>query len=121
MPGQVPQDVKEQRNARLLAEINAIGLRRYNARIGRTVQILVEGPSRNNPARLMGRTRCNKIVLFQGNDRHRGQLMDVKITRAGCFTLYGDPAILNLDSNSHPTASPMIAAPSGEACNVDQT
>ena len=121
MPGQVPQDVKEQRNARLLAEINAIGLRRYNARIGRTVQILVEGPSRNNPARLMGRTRCNKIVLFQGNDRHRGQLMDVKITRAGCFTLYGDPAILNLDSNSHPTASPMIAAPFGEACNVDQT
>ncbi len=45
---------------------------------------------------MTGRTRCNKIVLFDGNDRHRGQIMDVKITRAGMFTLYGDPAIVNL-------------------------
>jgi tRNA-2-methylthio-N6-dimethylallyladenosine synthase len=43
---------------------------------------------------MMGRTRCNKIVVFDGSDRHRGQLMDVKIDRAGLFTLYGDPAIL---------------------------
>jgi tRNA-2-methylthio-N6-dimethylallyladenosine synthase len=43
---------------------------------------------------MMGRTRCNKIVVFDGSYRHRGQLMDVKITRAGSFTLYGDPAIL---------------------------
>jgi tRNA-2-methylthio-N6-dimethylallyladenosine synthase len=62
------------------------------------VQILVEGPSKKNPARLMGRTRCNKIVLFEGSHRHRGQIMDVEITRAGSFTLYGDPAILNLDN-----------------------
>ena len=39
-------------------------------------------------------TRCNKIVVFDGSDRHRGQLMDVKVIRAGSFTLYGDPAIL---------------------------
>ena len=45
----------------------------------------------------MGRTRCNKIVVFEGADRHRGQLLDVKITRAGLFTLYGDPAVVNLD------------------------
>jgi tRNA-2-methylthio-N6-dimethylallyladenosine synthase len=42
----------------------------------------------------MGRTRCNKIVLFEGSERHRGQRMDVRITRTGSFTLYGDPAIL---------------------------
>ncbi len=96
MPGQVPQEVKEERNARLLAEINSIGRRRYDERVGQTVQILVEGPSRKNPARLSGRTRCNKIVVFEGNGRHLGQLMDVKITRAGSFTLYGDPAIVNL-------------------------
>jgi tRNA-2-methylthio-N6-dimethylallyladenosine synthase len=46
---------------------------------------------------MMGRTRCNKIVLFDGSRRHLGQLMDVKITRAGSFSLYGDPAIVNLD------------------------
>jgi tRNA-2-methylthio-N6-dimethylallyladenosine synthase len=45
---------------------------------------------------MTGRTRCNRIVLFEGSDRHRGQLMDVKIDRAGLFTLYGDPAIVNL-------------------------
>jgi tRNA-2-methylthio-N6-dimethylallyladenosine synthase len=45
----------------------------------------------------MGRTRCNKIVVFEGQERHRGQLMDVRIERAGLFTLYGDPAILNVD------------------------
>ncbi len=44
----------------------------------------------------MGRTRCNKIVVFDGSERHRGQLMDVKINRTGSFTLYGDPAIINL-------------------------
>ncbi len=58
------------------------------------MQILVEGPSKKNPARMMGRTRCNKIVVFDGSERHLGQLMDVKITRAGSFTLYGDPDIL---------------------------
>jgi tRNA-2-methylthio-N6-dimethylallyladenosine synthase len=60
------------------------------------MQILVEGPSKKNAARFTGRTRCNKIVLFDGSERHRGGLMDVKITRTGLFTLYGDPAIVNL-------------------------
>ena len=91
----MPPAVKEERHARLLEEINAIGKRRYDAYIGETMQILVEGPSRTNPARLTGRTRCNKIVVFEGSERHRGQLMDLRIERAGLFTLYGDPAILN--------------------------
>ena len=95
MPDQVPQKIREERNQRLLETVNEIGKRRYAAFIGRQTQILVEGPSRKNPARMAGRTRCNKIVLFDGNDRHRGQLMDVKITCAGLFTLYGDPAIVS--------------------------
>jgi len=97
LPDQAPDEVKEQRHARVLQEINAIGRRRYAEQVGRTLEILAEGPSRTNPARMMGRTRCNKIVLFDGSRRHLGQLMDVKITRAGSFSLYGDPAIVNLD------------------------
>ena len=97
MPDQVPQKVREERNQRLLEVINGIGKRRYDAFIGRQTQILVEGVSKKNPARMTGRTRCNKIVVFDPAGRdHRGQLMDVKITRAGSFTLYGDPAIVNL-------------------------
>jgi tRNA-2-methylthio-N6-dimethylallyladenosine synthase len=96
MPDQVPQKIREERNQRLLETINKIGARKYENFIGRQMQILVEGPSKKNAARMSGRTRCNKIVLFDGAERHRGQIMDLKITRAGSFTLYGNPAILNL-------------------------
>jgi tRNA-2-methylthio-N6-dimethylallyladenosine synthase len=96
MPDQVPQLVREERNQRLLETVNGIGKRKYETFIGRQVQILVEGPSKKNPARMTGRTSCNKIVLFDGSKRHLGQLMDVKITRTGSFTLYGDPAIVGL-------------------------
>ncbi|MGA2245180.1 MAG: MiaB/RimO family radical SAM methylthiotransferase [Verrucomicrobiota bacterium] len=93
MPGQVPLAIREERNQRLLELVNGIAARKYEAFIGRRVQILVEGPSRKNGARFTGRTRCNKIVLFDGGERHRGQLMEVKIERTGSFTLYGDPVI----------------------------
>ena len=99
MTGQVSQEVKEDRNARLLGLINEIAAEIYQTYVGETLQILVEGPSRKKPFRMMGRTRHNKIVVFEGGERHRGQLMDVNITRAGSFTLYGDPAILNLQTD----------------------
>jgi tRNA-2-methylthio-N6-dimethylallyladenosine synthase len=96
MPDQVPLKIREERNHRLLELVNEIAARKYDSFVGQRTQILVEGPSKKNPARMTGRTRCNKIVVFDGSERHRGQLMDVKITRAGSFTLYGDPAIVNL-------------------------
>jgi len=95
MPGQVPAQVIEERHGRLLELVNEIGKEKYRRWVGRRAQILVEGPSRKNPARLEGRTRANKIVVFEGSQRHRGQLLEVRITRAGSFTLYGDPSILD--------------------------
>jgi len=97
MPGQVTQAVKEERNQRLLATVNELGARRYQKLVGHTAEILVEGPSKKNAARMMGRSRCNKIVLFDGSERHRGQVMTVRVQRAGSFTLYGDPAVVNLE------------------------
>ena len=94
MPDQVPQAVREERLLRLLQLVNEVAGRRYAALVGRRVEILVEGVSRKNPARLEGRSRCNKIVVFEGAGRHLGQVMEVQVTRAGSFTLYGDPAIL---------------------------
>jgi tRNA-2-methylthio-N6-dimethylallyladenosine synthase len=96
MPDQLPEELIEARHARLLELVNTIGKRKYETYIGQRVQILVEGPSRKNEARMMGRTPCNKLVLFDGSERHRGQLMDVRIIRTGSFTLYGDPAIVGL-------------------------
>ncbi len=98
MAEQVPQAIREERHQRLLALVNEIAGRRYEALIGRRLEILVEGPSKRNPERLTGRTRCNRIVVFEGAERHKGQIMDVQITRAGSFTLYGDPDVLNLDT-----------------------
>jgi tRNA-2-methylthio-N6-dimethylallyladenosine synthase len=96
MANQLSEEVKAERNQRLLALTNEIGARRYGALAGERVQILVEGPSKR-PERMMGRTRCNKIVVFDGSERHRGQLMDVQVTRAGSFTLYGDPAVIGME------------------------
>ena len=91
----MPAQVIEERHGRLLELVNEIGKEKYRRWVGRRAQILVEGPSRKNPARLEGRTRANKIVVFEGSQRHRGQLLEVRITRAGSFTLYGDPSILD--------------------------
>jgi tRNA-2-methylthio-N6-dimethylallyladenosine synthase len=96
MPDPLPQEVIEDRHARVLSVINEIGARRYADLVGNRQQILVEGPSKKNAARMMGRTRCNRIVVFDGGERHRGELMDVQIIKSGMFTLYGDPAIVNL-------------------------
>ncbi len=96
MPDQVPQEIREERNHRLLDLVNEIAARKYDSFIGKQVEILVEGPSKKNAARYTGRTRCNRIVLFDGSARHQSQLMDVKIERTGSFTLYGDPAVVNL-------------------------
>ncbi|MGH7969085.1 MAG: tRNA (N6-isopentenyl adenosine(37)-C2)-methylthiotransferase MiaB, partial [Limisphaerales bacterium] len=97
MPGQVPEQEREARHQRLLALINEIAAARYEKFVGRRLEILVEGPSKRNPERFTGRTRCNKIVVFKGAERHRHQLMDVQITRTGSFTLYGNPDIVGLD------------------------
>jgi tRNA-2-methylthio-N6-dimethylallyladenosine synthase len=97
MPGQVPESVREARHERLLRLVNEVAAKRYEALVGRTVEILVEGPSKRNPERLTGRTRCNKIVVFEGSERHRSQVMSVRVVRTGSFTLYGDPAVINLD------------------------
>ena len=97
MPDQLPEAVIEARHAELLALINETAERKNKACEGRVLQILVEGPSHKNPARLEGRTRTNKIVIFDGGERHIGQVMDVRIVHAAPFTLYGDPAILNLN------------------------
>jgi len=91
MPDQVPVAVREERLERLLRVVNEVAGRRYEALVGRPVEVLVEGPSTRKPERLTGRSRCNKIVVFEGAEAHVGRVMSVQVTRAGSFTLYGKP------------------------------
>lgn len=93
MPGQVDERVKEERNQDLLAVVDASARRANERLVGRDVEILCEGPSRTNPARLMGRTRTNKIVVFEGKSEHVGALFEVNIQQSNGFSLYGTPVM----------------------------
>jgi tRNA-2-methylthio-N6-dimethylallyladenosine synthase len=95
MEGQVDEVVKEERNQDLLAVVNDLARAKNEALVGGTLEVLCEGPSKTNAGRLMGRSRTNKIVIFEGSPRHVGGLFDVRITRSTGFSLYGDPAILD--------------------------
>src|SRR5436189_658984 len=89
MADQIDERIKERRNHHLLEIVNE-SARRINERlVGRTLEVLCDGPSKTNRSRLMGRTRTNKIVLFEGPEEFVGVLVDVRIERATGFSLYG--------------------------------
>jgi len=91
MADQVDERIKERRNHHLLEIVNE-SARRINERlVGRTLEVLCEGPSKTNRSRPMGRTRTNKIVLFEGPEEFVGVLVDVRIERVTGFSLYGTP------------------------------
>jgi tRNA-2-methylthio-N6-dimethylallyladenosine synthase len=78
----------------LLAILNETAARKNRELIGQTVEVLVEGPSPKNAARMFGRTRTNKGVVFEGNLRHKGALLPMRVERATAVTLYGAPAVV---------------------------
>jgi tRNA-2-methylthio-N6-dimethylallyladenosine synthase len=94
LEGQKEEGVKEARNQDLLKVVDEMARERNLAVVGKSVEILCEGASKTNPERLMGRTRTNKIVIFEGGTRHIGRVFDVRIERVTGFSLYGDAAIL---------------------------
>jgi len=91
MDGQVDEAVIEARQQDLLELTNAIIKEKLDALVGARVEVLCEGPSKNNPQRLTGRTRGNKIVLFEGDERLIGQMIEVQVERTSGFCLYGGP------------------------------
>ena len=75
---QLPEKVKEERNQDLLKVVNEISVRKNVTFVGQTMQVLCEGPSKTNAARLAGRASNNKIVIFDGNaQRHTGEMLDM--------------------------------------------
>jgi tRNA-2-methylthio-N6-dimethylallyladenosine synthase len=93
----VPDDVKRRRNNELLAVQSAISLEDNRRFVGRTVEILVEGPSKTGRKRaldrpvvqLTGRTVCDRIVVFEGDRSLAGEILPVEIYDASPFTLFG--------------------------------
>ena len=88
MPDQVPHELKIERMERLVEVVQREARARNLQRIGRTEQVLVEGPSRTDPSLRRGRTRRNTTVNFTG-DAPAGELVDVMIESATSSTLKG--------------------------------
>ena len=93
MPDQIDEHIKEERNRDLLYVVDQATRQSGERLVGRNVQVLCEGPSKTNPMRLMGRTRTNKIVVFEGNEKLVGEIVDVHVQRANGFSLYGTPLL----------------------------
>ena len=93
MEGQVSEQIKAERNQDLLSVVDLLVRRAHERLVGCDVEILCEGPSRTNPARLTGRTRTNKIVVFEGTPEHIGEVFDVKIEHSNGFSLYASPVV----------------------------
>jgi tRNA-2-methylthio-N6-dimethylallyladenosine synthase len=91
MREQIDERTKEERNQDLLWLVNQATRRAGDRLVGQYVEVLCEGPSKTNPARLMGRTRTNKIAVFEGDNELIGELVDIQIERANGFSLYGTP------------------------------
>jgi tRNA-2-methylthio-N6-dimethylallyladenosine synthase len=88
---QIDEATKEARNQDLLGIVNASTRRANEKLVGTRVEVLCEGPSKTNVARLMGRTRTNKVVVFEAGRDRIGEIFDVAIEHANGFSLYGHP------------------------------
>jgi tRNA-2-methylthio-N6-dimethylallyladenosine synthase len=106
MPGQVPDQVKEERNRVLLELLRAGSLRRTQALVGTVQEVLVEGPDKTG-LRFTGRTRGNRVAVFDAAPRLAGSLVPVEITRASVSTLYGDLVLADAGLQTALAAAPL--------------
>ncbi len=86
---QIPEEVKEHRNQVLLEILRENSLRRSAQLVGKIEEVLVEGPDKTGQ-RFTGRTRGNRVTIFEGDARLIGQVVPVRIERASVSSLYGE-------------------------------
>jgi tRNA-2-methylthio-N6-dimethylallyladenosine synthase len=110
-PDDIPHDVKQWRNNELLELTNKISEEENHRMLGQRVEVLVEGPSEhtkkelgeqlaetNGPVQLVGRTPCDRIVVFEGNQRLTGQIVPLMIYEIAPHTLFGAVATQHVSS-----------------------
>lgn len=90
MDDQISEEVKHDRFNRLVEAVNACSRKRNLSYLGRTVEVLVEGFSKNNENTVTGRTRSGKLVNLSGGAELIGELVNVKIIKANSFSLVGE-------------------------------
>ncbi|EIF6296139.1 tRNA (N6-isopentenyl adenosine(37)-C2)-methylthiotransferase MiaB [Clostridium perfringens] len=90
MENQIPDNIKHDRFNRLVEAINKKVVIKNKEYEGKVVEVLVEGPSKNDETKLTGRTRNGKLVNFAGDEKLVGELVNLKIVRAQPFSLIGE-------------------------------
>lgn len=89
MENQVLPSVQKERFERLLAVQNEISLEANRPMAGKTVRVLCDGVSKNNPQQYSGRTEGGKLVFFEGEPSDTGRFLQLEIERGDTFALYG--------------------------------
>lgn len=90
MENQIPNQIKQERFQRLVDSMYEIFYEKNRENLGQVLEVLVEGPSKNNPEILTGRTRGYKLVHFRGGERNIGKLVNVRIIGHNSFALEGE-------------------------------
>ncbi|HXY34491.1 MAG TPA: MiaB/RimO family radical SAM methylthiotransferase, partial [Planctomycetaceae bacterium] len=114
-PDDISEEIKRRRNNELLAIQNEISEQDNAAFIGREVEVLVEGLSKaarkqsaaetgteNGPIQLVGRSTCDRIVVFDGNPRLAGTLARISIDDCTATTLIGAIVTREIQHGSSP-------------------
>jgi len=91
---QIDDETKHRRLEELMKVQNAISLKKNLALVDSVVEVLVEGASKTDDKIFTGRTRSNKLILFEHGNEHAGDLINVKITQAQTWLLKGNASVM---------------------------
>jgi tRNA-2-methylthio-N6-dimethylallyladenosine synthase len=90
MEDQIPENIKHERFNKVIEAVNESVLKGNKGYEGCIVEVLVEGISKNDDTKLMGRTREGRLVNFFGDSMVIGTLVNIKVSRAQPFSLFGE-------------------------------
>ena len=89
MPDQIPEEIKHKRFDRLKELVESQIEENNQKYVGTVQKVLVEGPSKNNPELLTGRTDSNKVVIFEGSPELQDKIIELKIVSEHMWYLKG--------------------------------
>ncbi|MGE3802242.1 MAG: radical SAM protein, partial [Candidatus Kapaibacterium sp.] len=103
MGDDVPDEVKTRRLQEIIELQNGISAEKNQSQVGKTFEVLVEGPSKRDPLEWKGRTGENHVVIFPRSDVDPGEYINVKVDRATSATLIGT----QVDEGGRPKMIPL--------------
>jgi len=101
----VPESVKIARLEAVIARQRSISIGLHDARVGKSVTVLIEAAARKGDGNLMGRSPQDEVVVFPGNGAHIGDLCEVKIQEVRGFTLVGELTRIDKSRSSYRLSS----------------